>query len=78
MKLTYSLIAYKRDSTDYCRWDSYESDHVAMVNLDRERLIREWGILKARKYKINESSFEISILACIGGYNIPIIWGDVQ
>lgn len=81
MKLTYTLIAYKRDSSDSCRgchMASYESDHVAMVNLDRDRLIQEWGILKAREYKINESSFDISILACIGGYNIPIIWGDVQ
>lgn len=75
----YTLIAYKEDSTDYCRgceMDRYGSAHEMYYGSDREVIADRYAQLldKNNNLKHGESGYEITLF--IDG--IPPHWSDCQ
>lgn len=72
------LVAYKSNSSDYCRgchMASYHSEHKLDINLNRERLIKEWARYTAYETKVGESGYDISVFGIVEG-KIVLLYSD--
>lgn len=67
--MKYILVAYKPDSSDYCRgchMASYSSGYKMYSECTREQLIKEWAALRAIELSCNEAEYEFQLI--IDGY----------
>lgn len=77
--MLYTLIAYKENSSDYCRgclMDSYSSDFEAWTGAEAEELAERWAKLRDRNRNMRHGESGFDFLLFIDG--VPAPYGDVQ